>query len=64
MEFNNLTLEELENINGGWDPDAMEKQAKTALAIWGVICGVGQETHDSAKGLWDGFQAGTKAGSY
>lgn len=53
MEFNNLTLEELCSINGGWDVDETTvNQAKIAIA---VIVASGQKIYDTAQGFCHGF---------
>lgn len=64
MIFNDLTLNELQDINGGWDPERMERDAKTMLAIYGAICTVGQQTYDAYRGFKKGVSDGAKAGSY
>jgi bacteriocin-like protein len=62
MEFNNLTLDELQHINGGWDPDNMKRQAAEVGAIWAFVCTTAQETYNTCRGAADGWKQGWEEG--
>ena len=62
MEFNELTPNELLEINGGgWDMD--EGTVAQATATIALICTTAQAIYDSGRGLVDGIQSGYQRAS-